>query len=398
MSLVASALRHEKGQSGLFRYAFQLLRALQKKDSLDLFFAHTYYPVNFNDTRHYLKKSNLEDRLSNALAWPLPRHIFGRGTQYLDMFYRMIHVDVDRVLYKDDMFVNADVYHSPFTPLSKNVKAYKGLARILTIHDLYPLMHASYTDTGPCSMKNLIDSIGDDYALCVSSNTKNDLLNYAGHLNPVNVFVAHLAASPETFYANKNEKHYAEAQKKYGLPEQYFLSLCTLEPRKNISYLIRSFLHFIREQRISDLYLVLVGAKGWDYDPIFQEIHEAGSFRDRIVVTGRIPDEDLATVYSHALAFFYMSLYEGFGLPPLEAMQCGVPTVTSNNSSLPEVVGDAGIMLQHDDQDSLCHAMYRLYSDAHLREEYSRKAIRQSQKFSWEKCADEHLAAYIRVM
>ncbi|RME57156.1 glycosyltransferase family 1 protein, partial [Candidatus Parcubacteria bacterium] len=99
-------------------------------------------------------------------------------------------------------------------------------------------------------------------------------------------------------------------------------------------------------------------------------------------------------LYSGAMMFVYPSFYEGFGLPPLEAMQCGVPVITSNTSSLPEVVGDAGIMVSPSDGDALSHAMYSIYNDASLREEMSQKSLARARLFSWEKCAQETIDAY----
>ena len=141
----------------------------------------------------------------------------------------------------------------------------------------------------------------------------------------------------------------------------------------------------------------MVGTKGWMYDEIFKEYENANELKSKIIITGRVPDEDLATIYSNAHSFYYMSLYEGFGLPPLEAMQCGIATVTSNTSSLPEVVGDAGIMLEPNDSESLCNTMWKLYSDESLRKEYCLKGIEQSKLFSWEKCAIEHINIYSKI-
>jgi glycosyltransferase involved in cell wall biosynthesis len=148
------------------------------------------------------------------------------------------------------------------------------------------------------------------------------------------------------------------------------------------------------EQHLRDLSLVLVGREGWLNDALFQAISESRSVRDRIIVTGYVPDTDLAPFYSGALAFVYPSVYEGFGLPVLEAMQCGAPVVTSNTSSLPEVVGEAGIMVDPADADALCAAMYELYSDPCLREDLAHRSMERAGQFSWDKCVQETLQAY----
>jgi glycosyltransferase involved in cell wall biosynthesis len=116
--------------------------------------------------------------------------------------------------------------------------------------------------------------------------------------------------------------------------------------------------------------------------------------RDRITLAGYIPDADLAAVYGGALAFVYPSLYEGFGLPPLEAMQCAIPVITSNTSSLPEVVGDAGIMVDPTDRDRFCEGMLALYRDSTLRDSLAAKSVARAAQFTWERCARETVNAY----
>lgn len=172
------------------------------------------------------------------------------------------------------------------------------------------------------------------------------------------------------------------------------MSLNTLEPRKNLGHLIQCFRKLVYQEKINDLYLVLAGGKGWLYNKLFEEIYRCEALKDRVIVTGYVADEDLAALYSDALAFVYTSFYEGFGLPPLEAMQCGVPVITSNTSSLPEVVGDAGIMVAPTDADMLCHSMLALYTKSSLREAMSLKSLERAKQFSWEKCTQETLAAY----
>ena len=127
---------------------------------------------------------------------------------------------------------------------------------------------------------------------------------------------------------------------------------------------------------------------------LYKEIFSDPILKNRIVFTGFIPDKYLSAIYSGALAFIYPSLYEGFGLPPLEAMQCGTPVITSNTSSLPEVVGDAGIMINPKDGDALCQAMIDIVKNNKLRNHLSKKGIERTKLFSWKKCADETIKAY----
>ena len=118
------------------------------------------------------------------------------------------------------------------------------------------------------------------------------------------------------------------------------------------------------------------------------------NLRHRIVITGYVPDEDLAALYSGAMVFVYPSFYEGFGLPPLEAMQCGVPVIVSNTSSLPEVVGDAGILVDPKDGDAICQGILNIYRDNILKMQMTANSLKNAERFSWKRCAEETLAAY----
>jgi len=161
-----------------------------------------------------------------------------------------------------------------------------------------------------------------------------------------------------------------------------------------MEHAIRCFSALVRAEKLDDLYFVLVGTNGWRHEQILAEAAKCNVAADRIIVAGYVPDEELAPLYSGALAFIYPSLYEGFGLPPLEAMQCGTPVITSNSSSLPEVVGDAGIMVSPTDADALTQAMRDMYRQPELRETAGRRAIERAKLFSWDKYTDNVVAAY----
>ena len=288
-----------------------------------------------------------------------------------------------------------DLFHSTFYPLPKRSKREPRSVRVVTVYDLIPVLLPHYFGRAErIFIRNLLARIeNQDQILAISESTKSDLCNYTG-LNPDHVKVTHLAAS-ESFFPDTDVERISAVRSKYGIPDgHYMLSLCTFEPRKNIDQTIRSYIELIQQQGITDLNLVLVGTKGWDFDRIFSEIDGAKELQNRIITTGYVPDEDLAPLYSGAMMFAYPSFYEGFGLPPLEAMQCGVPVITSNTSSLPEVVGDAAIMIDPLDGESLSQAMFDLYRDSAKRSAFSAKGILRAKKFSWKKCADKTVEAY----
>jgi glycosyltransferase involved in cell wall biosynthesis len=248
---------------------------------------------------------------------------------------------------------------------------------------------------GEAWIRRILNSITpDDWVFAISQRTKDDLLSFHP-IAPERVVVTPLAADPQRFYRCDDAARRAEVRQRYGVPDApYMLSVGTLEPRKNIPHLIRSFGELVRAERIDDLHLVLTGAKGWDHDQIFAQAGAQGELRDRIVFTGYVADDDLAPLYSGALVFVYPSLYEGFGLPPLEAMQCGTPVITSNTSSLPEVVGDGGIMVDPHDADALAGAMLHLYRDSAARADLAARAVARAGRFSWEAFAARTGEAY----
>jgi glycosyltransferase involved in cell wall biosynthesis len=304
------------------------------------------------------------------------------------------------VISNDDL-TRADIYHSPFYPIPRQARAASRIKKFLTVYDLIPVLYPSFFE--PADNRRFLEIIGslepESFALCISDSTKADLCNYRADLDPARVFVTHPAAS-ELFYHCADASLQDAVRRKYNIPEgvPYLLSLSTFEPRKNINQVIKCFARLIKEQNIKDLRLVLVGTRGWDYDTIFGALSSFDISQDYIILTGYVEDEDLAVLYSGALAFVYLSLYEGFGLPPLEAMQCGTPVITSNTSSLPEVVGDAGIMIDPKDEDAICQSMLEVYKDSALRANMARKSIERARSFSWEKCTRETIDSYRRAL
>jgi len=246
-----------------------------------------------------------------------------------------------------------DLYHSPYHPLPSHIQQ----PRFLMIHDMIAVKFPHFfTPPQVWDAHRLLACIRpSDFFFANSEATRRDFCEIT-HILAEQVFVTHLAASPDLFFPCRDMARLATIRAKYGLGDYpYILSLCTFEPRKNLEQVIRCFIDLVQANEVPELRLVLVGTKGWEYERIFGALNQTGDqLRNRIVLTGYVPDDDLAPLYSAAEAFIYLSRYEGFGLPPLEAMQCGTPVITSNTSSLPEVVGDAGILLNPADHDAIC--------------------------------------------
>jgi glycosyltransferase involved in cell wall biosynthesis len=175
-----------------------------------------------------------------------------------------------------------------------------------------------------------------------------------------------------------------------GLPERFVLYVGTLEPRKNLTTLLEAYAEVARRHKVP---LVVGGGKGWLYDAVFQRLEELG-LREQVRFVGYIEEEELPLWYAAATVFVFPSIYEGFGMPPLEAMACGTPVITSNSSSLPEVVGDAGLMAPPHDARAFAAAIDRVLSDTGLREELRERGFAQAGRFTWRTTAERTLAAY----
>jgi len=180
-----------------------------------------------------------------------------------------------------------------------------------------------------------------------------------------------------------------------GLPQRFILYLGTIEPRKNVSRLVEAFDGLVSSapRDTVDLHLVIAGGTGWMFDAILARIHDS-PVHDRIHLPGYVPEEEKPLWYNAATCFCYPSLYEGFGLPPLEAMACGVPVIASDVSSLPEVVGDAGIVVAPTDTDALIDALHRVLANAALRAELAHRGLARAGCFSWAEAARQTVATY----
>ncbi|WP_019990652.1 glycosyltransferase family 4 protein [Rudanella lutea] len=288
------------------------------------------------------------------------------------------------------------IYHSPFFPIPQEVAQARHIRKVVTIHDLIPIQRPEWFRDGEQTVRQVIASLTPDtHVVCVSEATRTDFLNHTG-FDPRQVSTIPLAASRELFYPVTDPDRILAVQERFGIGGgSYILSLATFEPRKNIDHLIRSFARLVETRSIPDDFnLVLVGTKGWKFDQIMAEINRTDHLQSRIILTGFVPDEDLAPLYSGALAFVYPSLYEGFGLPPLEAMQCGLPVITSDQSSLPEVVGDAALLVPPTNSDALCQALQTLINSSVVRAELAQKALERAALFSWDRFIREHIELY----
>ncbi|NPA90774.1 MAG: glycosyltransferase family 4 protein [Chloroflexi bacterium] len=310
--------------------------------------------------------------------WPFPvRRLFLSEREAIILWQRL------RVPFPMDFLIGRGrLFHSPDFVLP----ALRRTPGIVTVHDLSFLVYPQYAVPGlefylrgavPRSVRRAHLVLAD------SESTRRDLIRF-WDTPPEKVRVLYPGISPR-FRPVEDPEVLEHVRRQYRLPSRFILSVSRLEPRKNFPGLIAAFNRF-KAQTHQPHHLVIAGGKGWLYGPIFRAA-EQSPYREEIHFPGFVADEHLPALYSLADVFAYPSFYEGFGFPPLEAMACGTPVISADNSSLPEVVGDAGILLPAEDVEGWAQALARLLSDATLRERLREKGYAQAAKFSWDASA-----------
>jgi glycosyltransferase involved in cell wall biosynthesis len=260
------------------------------------------------------------------------------------------------------------------------------------IHDLIPFRFP--INHSPADTARFVQTLqaipATAQVLCVSEFTRRDWLDFRPEFPPANVQVIPLAATA-AFQPEANPARLAAAKQRIGLPAnaRYIFSLCYLEPRKNLIGLIQAFGKLLkRHPDTQDLFLVLAGGKGWHYRELLDEQRRDPILQDRVLFPGLLPDDILPALYAGATVSACVSFYEGFGLPVLESMQCGCPVVIANRTSLPEVAGDAGILVDPGNADEIAAALESVLNDPELRRALSERSRERARHFSWDACAD----------
>jgi glycosyltransferase involved in cell wall biosynthesis len=232
--------------------------------------------------------------------------------------------------------------------------------------------------------------------LTLSEHTRRDMIETYG-TSPERITAIPLAA-PSYFGRVREERELQRVRHIYGIEGDYILCVSSIQPRKNLPRLVRAYESLRNKRGPGKLpKLVLVGKCAWLYDETLRSIEE-GRMKDSIILTGYVPQSDLPALYSGSICFVYPSYFEGFGLPPLEAMKCGTPVIAGNRTSLPEVVGDAGILVDPFDVNAIAAAIERLVDDPDLRQQLSVKGVARSRLFDWNETARRTLNIYEQVV
>ncbi len=354
-------------QAGITQYTLRLLQGLAQIGGEDEFVV----------LQHYRDREPYVDHRS-----------FERSPSYTPSHHRL----ESYFLALELLPLGLDVLHSPdFIPPRKS--RYKC---VITVHDLNFLVYPHFLTSEAARYYGQIDQAvrRADRIIAVSESTRRDIVRLIGAPQS-KISVIYEGANPIFRPLSNKEDMRESLRRKYGIDRDFILFVSTIEPRKNIPTLLLAFRQLLDDYHL-DVNLVLAGRKGWRIEEVFDTIEQL-KLEDRAFCLGRVPTADLVWLYNTARVFAFPSFYEGFGLPPLEAMACGTPVVVSNVSSLPEVVGDAGLLIDPQEVDELTVALWRLMSDEELRKDLTERGLLRARSFSYEKMARETLAVYHRL-
>lgn len=266
---------------------------------------------------------------------------------------------------------------------------------VVTVHDM---VYKAFPETVRARTKYMLGSglkqsmNRADMIVTDSQFSKDEIIKYfPQHSDKIRV--VQCGVDLEKFRPCTEPGRIPEVKKSLGIEGDYFLYLGTIEPRKNLERLIKAY-HICTQRIGSDLpKLVLAGGKGWLYDSIFAKVTELG-LTDRVIFTKYVPSEDMNPLMCGAVAFVFPSIYEGFGMPPLEAMACGVPVLASDAASLPEVTGDCAVICNAYSEESIAEGLLRLYDDTALRADLSRRGLERASQFTWDASAKQLYNVY----
>lgn len=422
----------KKNKTGLYWTAYNIAGKMIE-NKLDVTFVTNKYTVNIFDElaesdKQFQNTKCISSRYSNIFLDKIitffikKRFLYKRekrnSTKYslrwiLNIFLYLIY----SILFKIFNFLTSfsynreildfEIYQSLFYKIPKAILNCNRIRKFIFVHDILPLIRTRDFSSKKNGQRRCRGNFYEIFRnldrnvtfICNSENTKKDLVEYFPQFKLNKIVVAPLAANKKQFFKLENEDIALRNKilQKYGIPidKKYVLSLCSLNPRKNLIFLLDCFIKFLDDNKnIQDLYLVLAGPKGWRIDNLFSKISDCEKYKDRIILTGFLDESDINTVYNNAFCFVFPSLYEGFGLPVLEAMQCRVPVISSNTSSMPEVYGDAAVPINPENMEDLVSGLYKMYYDDVLRKELSVKGLERSKIFSWDRTFEIMLYAY----
>lgn len=381
LKVVVDATPITKKPSGVGLYVANLINYLAQEKTVELgiFYQPTLQKWLQRDLSlpDFLEK----ERSQSSVVFPFPVRL---SNWVLNNTPRLFPYLLDSSLQSYDLFhgTNFSVYPDRHT------------RKVMTLYDLTFLRYPQYIDRVVARYNQKVRKClqWTDTVVAISESTKEEAVKYLG-IDPQKIWVTPLASRYSRDYLAGIDTNALQQQVTYDFSQPYLLFVSTIEPRKNIVTLIEAFNHLKKQRRIEHN-LVLIGGKGWRYEPIFEAIVRSPYSKD-IYHLDYLSDDLVALFYKLATAFVYPSFYEGFGLPVLEAMTLGTPVVCANTSSLPEVAGDAAIFVDPHQPLELAEAIYQIVNSSLLRDRLIQQGYQQSAKFSWATTAQKTVEAYL---
>ena len=322
----------------------------------------------------------------NWLKYPLLLKIFKKLSPYFPTSYFLPFITKD-VLNK------MEVYHSCNDALPRFVRNRSDIKKFFTALDLIPIVHPDYSNQFYKYTYKLYSSLPSDVKIiAISKSTKKDILGFRNDLNENQIRVIYLGASKKYFYRIEQNQNSDSNIEKFGIKtKKYFLTINAVAKYKNFEFILDGFLNF---KKLNDLGFKMI-VIGLNREVNYKEylFNKYGN-EESIIFLENLSDEELTLLYNGAKSFLYMSKYEGFGLPVLEAMQCGTPVICSNCASIPEIVGDAALMCDPDDMITFVSSMYNIATDTNLENKLSEAGLIQSSKFTWDIYRNSTINAY----
>jgi alpha-1,3-rhamnosyl/mannosyltransferase len=361
-------------RAGVGHYTYELARALAHAspgDEFELVYPSSYPPVDLEGREPLppnLKEARVRVGALGRRWWSagLPRYAARRGLR---------------------------LFHGT----NYEVPLWGGAVRVLTVHDLSLLSHPETHErrrVWRARRRLPLMALAADAVVTPTEAVRREVCSRL-RVSPSKVFAVHEAARECFKPMSKNEA--AEALRGLGVDGEFLLAVGTIEPRKNLLTLVRAFEEVLRERPESGLRLVVAGGRGWLSGPLFESIEKSHA-RGRVVLAGYVTDEQLRALYSTCAAFVYPSLYEGFGLPPLEAMSCGAPVVAGWTPAVAEVSGGAARLFDPRDHAQLASAILELLDDHTARRALSEAGLRRAADFSWQRTARATLDVYAEAL
>lgn len=391
-------------RSGIFFVAYNVLVELLKNENLDIYL-YSELPYKYllekviinHDEFKNCKVINFSkiDCLVNKLAKAKHENKINNGNKLVRFFIKL-SLNITNWIANNIPFIRVDnndfdAFLSPRDKAPDFIRKNKKIKKYTILHDIIPLRIDNHNLSKKSWFSELINSLNEkDTYFANSEFTKQDFLDYFKFLYPKQIKVIPLSTG-KPYYQVKDLNVIKDIKIKYNIPfdKKYVFSLCALEDRKNLPFAVKNFIEFIKKNDISDCYYVLGGGNKDNLISVLEnKIPDYKYYKDRILSIGYVNDEDLSALYSGAEMFIFPSLYEGFGIPVLEAMQCGCAVITSNASSIPEVIHDAGIQINPVSDNELIEAIEKLYFHKDLRKQYIEKGLQRAKHFSWKSCAE----------